>query len=305
MRLAAVGLRITFASKLVKMDNLQEKESNDEISRLKSELDAVRAQLQQTQKQLIHSEKMATIGMLVAGVAHEINSPIGALGSMHATLVKALERLKCNLTCDGANSALLDDPKIAATLAIIDDANRVITNGTLRVTGIVRRLRSFARVDEAERTIANIHDGIEDTLTLIEHEIKHNIKIAKHFGKVPDILCYPGQLNQVFLNLLVNSRQAMENGGEISITTGVEDGCIRIDFTDTGKGISPEHIEKIFEPGFTTKQAGVGTGLGLFIVKSIVQAHGGTIRVQSEVDKGTTFTINLPIEQSEPNACCQ
>ena len=279
-------------------------QENDELSRLKSELEAVKEQLQQTQAQLIHSEKMATIGMLVAGVAHEINSPIGALGSMHATLVKALDKLKCNLTCNGADNSLLNDPNIAATLAIIDDANRVITNGTLRVTTIVRRLRSFARIDEAERIVANINDGIEDTLTLIEHEIKHKIRVAKNFGDIPSILCYPGQLNQVFLNLLVNSRQAMENGGEITITTGVEKSCIRIDFADTGKGIAPELLGKIFEPGFTTKHVGVGTGLGLFIVKSIVQAHGGTILVKSEVDKGTTFTIYLPIDQGDTVACC-
>ncbi|MBL0060829.1 MAG: ATPase [bacterium] len=281
------------------MEIKQDNGEKSELRRLETELEATKVLLQQTQAQLIHSEKMATIGMLVAGVAHEINSPIGALGSMHATLVKALEKLKCNLTCDGADNSVLNDPNVAATLAIIDEANRVITNGTLRVTSIVRRLRSFARIDEAERTVANIHEGIEDTLTLIDHEIKHKIQITRRFGAIPSILCYPGQLNQVFLNLLVNSRQAMENGGEISITTGVEKSCIRIDFADTGKGIAPELLDKVFEPGFTTKQVGVGTGLGLFIVRSIVQAHGGIITVKSEVDKGTTFTIFLPIDQGE------
>ncbi len=278
------------------MEAQNEHGANDDLDRLRLELETVKAQLQQTQAQLIHSEKLATIGMLVAGVAHEINSPIGALGSMHATLVKALDKLKCNLTCDGAKNSVLDEPGVAATLAIIDDANRVISNGTMRVLNIVRHLRSFARIDEAERTVADLHEGIEDTLTLIDHEIRHNIRIVKKFGEIPAIMCYPGQLNQVFLNLLVNSRQAMEDGGEITITTGVEDGSIRVEFADTGKGIAPEYIDKIFEPGFTTKRVGVGTGLGLFIVNSIVQAHGGTITVKSEVDKGTTFTILLPID---------
>ncbi len=281
------------------MDTANSNAENDELSRLRAELEAAKEQLHQTQAQLIHSEKMATIGMLVAGVAHEINSPIGAVGSMHATLVKALDKLKCSLTCNGADNTILNDPNVAATLTIIDDANRVIANGALRVTAIVRRLRSFARIDEAERTVANINEGIEDTLTLIEHEIKHKIRVTKQFGEIPSILCYPGQLNQVFLNLLVNSRQAMENGGEITITTGVTNSCIRIDFADTGKGIPPELLDKIFEPGFTTKQVGVGTGLGLFIVKSIVQAHGGVISVTSEVNKGTTFTIFIPIDQGE------
>lgn len=286
------------------MDKNHKNDTNGELKKLQLELEAVRAQLRQTQAQLIHSEKMATIGMLVAGVAHEINSPIGALGSMHATLVKALDRLKCTLTCDGANNSVLADPKVATTLAIIDEANRVIANGALRVTSIVRRLRSFARIDEAERVMANVQDGIDDTLTLIDHEIRHNIRVVKRFGDVPAILCYPGQLNQVFLNLLVNSRQAMENGGEIVISTSVENGCIRVNFADTGKGIPAENLDKIFEPGFTTKGIGVGTGLGLFIVKSIVQAHAGTITVRSEVGKGTTFTILLPIEQNDADVCC-
>lgn len=285
------------------MSDLHAQDNPAELERLQSELEAVKAKLLQTQSQLVHSEKMATIGMLVASVAHEINSPIGALGSMHATLVKAIDKLKGTLSKNGTDSSVLEDPKVAATLVIIDDANRVIANGTLRVTGIVRRLRSFARIDEAERTMANINEGIEDTLTLIDHEIRHKIRVVKNFGELPELLCYPGQLNQVFLNLLVNSRQAMENGGEITISTHFQNGSIQISFSDTGKGIAPELLDKIFEPGFTTKEVGVGTGLGLFIVKSIVQAHGGSIGVQSVVDKGTTFTIELPIDQSGTNDC--
>lgn len=285
------------------MSDEQENDMSSELRRLKEELEAMHQRLHQTQSQLIHSEKMAAIGMLVASVAHEINSPVGAMGSMHSTLVKALDKLKGILTKNGADCSVLEDPQIAATLAIIDEANRVINNGTTRVTSIVRRLRSFTRIDEAERTMADVNEGIEDTLTLIDHEIRHTIRVVKNFGKLPPLLCYPGQLNQVFLNLLVNSKQAMENGGEITITTSADQECIRIDFADTGKGISPEQLEMIFEPGFTTKSVAVGTGLGLFIVKSIVRAHGGSISVKSEIGKGTTFTIELPIDQSGVNDC--
>jgi signal transduction histidine kinase len=143
---------------------------------------------------------------------------------------------------------------------------------------------------------ADIHVGIEDTLKLIHHEIKHSIKVNRHFGELPEIVCYPGQLNQVYLNLFVNAKQAMAEGGELTVATSIENGWVRIDISDTGKGIRPEHLPKIFDPGFTTKGVGVGTGLGLSIVYQIIQAHHGKITVASEVGVGTTFTILLPVE---------
>jgi signal transduction histidine kinase len=288
--------------KLLEAENLRKEQEIEESRKLRKvldELEATNLNLRKTQAQLVHSEKMATMGMLIAGVAHEINTPVGAMSSMHGTLIKAIDKLKMLLGTACADKLDQNDPQLLSTLALIDDANRVISTGTSRVTNIVRRLRSFARLDEAERTTANIHDGIEDTLTLIHHEIKHSIVVKKNFGDIPEIICYPGQLNQVFLNLLVNSRQAMEQGGTITITTALENDNIRIDFADTGKGIPPENLEKIFDPGFTTKGVGVGTGLGLSIVDSIIQAHGGSISVQSEVGKGTTFTILLPVVSPE------
>jgi signal transduction histidine kinase len=170
----------------------------------------------------------------------------------------------------------------------------VINSGCERVTNIVRRLRSFARLDEAELKTANIHEGLEDTLTLIHHEIKRSITVHKEYGDIPPIPCYPGRLNQIYLNILINARQAIPDKGEIRIRTYEEGEKIHIAISDTGIGIPQDKISRIFDPGFTTKGVGVGTGLGLSIVYRIIQEHKGEIKVQSKVGEGSTFTIILP-----------
>lgn len=258
------------------------------------EIEKANRDLRNTQAQLAQSEKMASLGTLVAGIAHEINTPIGAVNSMHDTLMRAIDKLKAQLEliCEDEK---LQYPSLATTLDIIDDSNKVIKQGTERVTTIVRRLRSFARLDEAELKTVDIHEGMEDTLTLIHHQIKHDITVNKNYGDIPAIPCYPGQLNQVFLNMLVNARQAIKGKGEITITTCSKDNHVFIKITDTGSGISAAHINKIFDPGFTTKGVGVGTGLGLAICYKIIEDHHGTITVESQPGKGTTFTIMLPV----------
>jgi signal transduction histidine kinase len=236
---------------------------------------------------------MASLGMLVAGIAHEINTPIGAANSMHDTLLRAVAKLKTILadTCptDFAMRADLDK-----TIKIIDDSNAIIKSGTERVINIVRRLRSFARLDEAELKTVDIHEGLEDTLTLIHHEIKHGITVIRNYGKLPTIACYPGQLNQVFLNILINAKQAIKGKGTVTITTSVAGGKVYISIADDGTGIPKDKLGKIFDPGFTTKGVGVGTGLGLSICYQIIQDHKGEIKVDSEVGKGSKFTIILP-----------
>ncbi|MBK7093396.1 MAG: hypothetical protein IPH59_17060 [bacterium] len=269
-----------------------------ERKRTLDELAAAYDNLRLTQGQLIQSEKMASLGMLVAGIAHEINTPIGAVSSMHNTLVRAMEKLAAmfDQTCEQGRE---ETRKIQDTLKVIQEANRVIISGTERVVNIVRRLRSFARLDEAEVKTVDIHEGIEDTLTLIHHEIKHAITIKKNFGTLPLCSCYPGRLNQVFLNLLINARQSIKDKGEITITTYLKDNRAHIEFSDTGSGIPPENLARIFDPGFTTKGVGVGTGLGLAICYQIMQDHRGEIKVRSEVGVGTTFTVILPLDLEE------
>ncbi|MCB2230928.1 hypothetical protein KQH82_09465 [bacterium] len=271
----------------------RELERARELEKAHRELFEANRTLRDTQAQLVQSEKMASLGSLVAGIAHELNTPIGAVNSMHHTLMRAFGNIREALE-DSATAP--QEAMLQRNFDAINDANRVIGSGTERVMNIVKRLRSFARLDEAELKTVDIHEGIEDTLTLIHHEIKHHVTVVRNFGKLPPIPCYPGQLNQVFLNLLNNARQAIVGEGTITITTAMKDGLVRIGISDTGTGIKPEHLEKIFDPGFTTKGVGVGTGLGLSICYQIVQKHFGKIEVASEVGKGTTFTIILPTD---------
>ena len=262
-----------------------------DIRRAFHELKKASKELRHAQTQLIQSEKMASLGTMVAGIAHEINTPMGAIASMHDTLIRAVERIK-SLPTESTEAV---QAKRARLLKLIDEANQTMKTGTERVTTIIRRLKSFARLDEAELKDADIHEGIEDTLLLMHHELKHGITVVREFGDVPLLACYPGRLNQVFLNILMNARHAIEHQGEIHIRTSVTpDNYVRVAFTDTGSGIPPENIARIFDPGFTTKGVGIGMGLGLSICYQIVQDHLGRIEVDSTPGKGTTFTVLLP-----------
>ena len=263
-----------------------------EIRDLVNSLEKTNRELKEMQAQLIQSEKMASLGLLVAGIAHEINTPIGAVNSMHDTSVRAIQKLKdlvAELNLDEAGQI-----RAAKVFKAIDSSNKVIKSGTERVGGIVRRLRSFARLDEAELKTVDIHVGLEDTLTLINHQIKNRIEVIKNYGQLPKISCYPGKPNQVFLNLLNNAHQAIAGKGTINITTSIDESNVYIEIKDTGSGIHKENLSQIFDPGFTTKGVGVGTGLGLSICYQIITDHKGEIKVESREGKGTTFTIVLP-----------
>ena len=166
---------------------------------------------------------------------------------------------------------------------------------TTRIVEIVRSLRNFARLDEAEKKQVDIHEGIESTLTLLHHELKQRVDVVRDYGELPEIECYPNQLNQVLMNLLTNALQAIEGPGTITIRTRCAGERVEVAISDTGSGISEEARQRIFDPGFTTKGVGVGTGLGLSIAYRIVQKHAGELRVESEVGAGSTFTVSLPL----------
>ena len=255
-------------------------------------LEKVLRELQETQAQLLQSEKMVALGRLVAGVAHEINSPLGAISSMQQTLSTAIAKLQAALG-EVAPEALTENRTFHTAFTAITDANRVIGLGAEQITTIVKSLRTFARLDEAEMKRADVHEGLESALTLIHHDLKGRIEVVHDYGELSPIMCYPGKLNQVFLNILVNASQAIEGKGRIAITTFVKGNKVHVAIRDTGKGIRGEDLESIFDPGFTTRSRGVGTGLGLAISYQIVKEHNGRIEVESQVGKGSVFTVIL------------
>ena len=252
--------------------------------------------LKEAQDQLIMKEKMASLGNLVAGVAHEVNTPIGAIHSAadasSRCLKKMLNILKTGRTLDD----VMNSDHFRKTFEILENNNNVTTIASGKIAKIVKSLKTFARLGNADYQEVNIHEGLDITLTMIDHEIKNKISVNKEYGEIPEINCYPDQLNQVFINVLMNAVQAIEKEGQITIKTYQANNNVIIEISDTGHGIPPENIDKIFNPGFTTRGVGVGTGLGLSICFNIIQKHQGQIKVESEVGKGTTFTIILPTD---------
>lgn len=233
-------------------------------------------ELKSTQLQLINSEKMASLGQLVAGVAHEINTPVASIKSNNEIFSKLIEKI--------------DDEKLKNTFLNI---NKIDKEAVKRITNIVVTLKKFVRLDEAELQYANINTELDLTLDLIKHETKNRIKIEKFYGKIPEIKCYPNMLNQVFTNILVNACQAIEGEGIIKIITECVDNRIIVKISDTGHGIAKNDLDKIFTAGYTTRGVGVGTGLGLAISKKIIEKHNGEIKVFSELGRGTEFVITI------------
>ena len=280
---------------MVLIDDVTEHRRADaDVRNYASQLESTNRELRDTQAALVQSEKMASLGALVAGVAHEINTPVGSINSNSDVMVRALDKLRTAL--ENAPSEVKDNPDLKRTLEVLGGIGKVNKTACERIVKIVRSLRNFARLDEAERKIADLHEGLESTLTLVHHETKNRIQVVRDFGGIPEIECFPDQLNQVFMNVLVNATHAIEGQGKITITTRRETGFVTVAFSDTGKGISRENLAKIFDPGFTTKGVGVGSGLGLAICYKIVKEHGGRIEVESELGRGSTFTITLPVE---------
>ena len=262
------------------------------------ELEEVNRQMQQAQSHLLRSEKMASLGQLVAGIAHEINTPVGSINSNNDILIRSVSKMREFFNCAQCPVEVRENPDVLKLMRVLEEINQNNRIACDRIINIVSSLRNFARLDEAERKRVNIHEGLDGSLVLVHHQLKSRIEVVKDYGELPEIECFPNQLNQVFMNLLVNAAQAIPGRGTISIKTLHQGNEVQIKISDTGVGIPRENMRKIFDPGFTTKGVGVGTGLGLSICYKIIQDHRGRIAVESEVGRGTTFTITLPVSIS-------
>jgi signal transduction histidine kinase len=273
---------------------LKLREANEELGDKNRDLEEAMRQLRAAQEQLIMREKMASLGNLVAGVAHEINNPIGAVKSAADTSSRSIQ-LVCN-ELDGAVdlNEIRGNKRFQTALQILKNNNELTLTASGRIAEIVKSLKSFARLDEAEFQDADVHEGLESTLSLLHHELKNRIEVRKSYGDIPKIPCYPNQLNQVFMNVLSNAGQAIIDRGVITITTKRHGDNAVITISDDGCGIDTDTLDRIFDPGFTTKGVGVGTGLGLSITYNIIKRHNGDIAVESEPGRGSTVTITLP-----------
>ncbi len=280
-----------------------------------SEMAKLRENLRQSEMQLMQAEKMSSLGQMVAGVAHEVNTPLGYVKSNLQLLLDAQKEIQSLLALyqklkeqilHGSSTAvakLLDEIEAKSETATLhSEVEKMCLNsldGIERIQDLVSSLKNFSRLDEADFKQTDLNENIESTLKIAAHLIREKgIKVEKDFGTLPEIPAYPAQLNQVFLNLITNAVQAITHEkGKIKITTRQDGTNVVVKVTDNGIGIQPEHLNKIFEPFFTTKEVGKGTGLGLSIAYKIVEKHNGKISVESTVGKGTTFTVMLPIER--------
>jgi PAS domain S-box-containing protein len=276
---------------------------------LEQEQQQLITRLREAHDQLLQSEKMASIGQLAAGVAHEINNPIGFVNSNMSTLNRYVGTLlslvhACNeaVAQEAPGTALaarVDALNADADLDFLKDDIGDLVNESLdglkRVRDIVQSLKDFSHVGATDWQYADLHAGLETTLNIVANEIKYKAVVERRYGQLPEVKCLASQLNQVFMNLLVNAGHAIRERGVITIATGVENDWVWVAISDTGCGIAPQNMNRIFEPFFTTKPVGSGTGLGLSLSYSIVNKHGGRIEVDSTPDVGTTFTIRLPL----------
>ena len=267
---------------------------------LKEKVAARTQELRQRQAQLVQAQKMASLGQLVAGVAHEINNPIGAVNSAADVAGRCVTKLDAHLAAEREGA---HDPgqrvALRKTLDILRRNVGLIVDGGQRIGTVVRSLRDFAQLDEAEFQTADVHQGLDSSLDLLRHELEGRVTVVREYGEIVPIDCYPKQLNQVFMNLLLNAAEAIDGKGTITIVTAGDAESVTVRISDTGRGIPDDHVNRIFDPGFTTKGVGVGVGLGLAISYNIAREHGGTLTAESRSGEGAVFTLTVPIRHGD------
>ncbi|MCJ8169479.1 ATP-binding protein [Atopomonas sediminilitoris] len=291
-------------------------ELNQLLQAEKDEQTRLIKRLEETQAQLLQSEKMAAIGQLAAGVAHEINNPVGFVNSNLGSLKGYFDEVFAVLTeyqtliaaqgnpeLDSAVQALNKKADVDFLTQDIAELIRESQGGLDRVKRIVVDLRDFSHVDSSEWNMADLHHGLDSTLNVIWNEIKYRVEIIKEYGDIPAVEAIGAQLNQVFMNLIINASHAVGEGGHIWLRTGTQDGEVFVEVRDDGCGIDPDNLNRLFEPFFTTKPVGKGTGLGLSLAYSIINKHHGRLTVDSVVGEGSRFTVWLP--QRQPAAAAE
>jgi signal transduction histidine kinase len=299
---------------LAEMSDVQIRAIVGELLQANRELKVLNSKLSDAKNKLIQSEKLASIGQLAAGVAHEINNPIGFIFSNFGTLEQYLQDLFQMLAAyEEAEASMQDAEALSRIRQLREDLEieylkedipnlmRESRDGVQRVRKIVQDLKDFSRVDaRQEWESVNLHHGIDSTLNIVNNEIKYKADVVKQYGDLPEVQCLPSELNQVFMNLLVNAAHAItKERGNITIRTGAEAGEAWVEVADDGAGIAAENLQRIFDPFFTTKPVGQGTGLGLSLSYGIVQKHGGRMEVTSEIGQGTTFRVTIPVERPQ------
>ena len=298
-------------------EDLEERVKNrtDELRVARDASEEALKKLQQTQAQLVQNDKMASVGQLSAGIAHEINNPTGFVLSNLKTLEEYINDIRCLITeydtllqkCIGISdedvSCIVKNiekfkEKIDVVFLLHDIAQifKETQDGMRRISKIVRDMKEFSHAGSDKPEYTDVNKGLESTLNIVWNEIKYKAEVKTLYGDIPHVMCYPQQLNQVFMNILVNAAHAIEGKGVITLRTFSENGNVVIEISDTGKGISPEHLSRIFEPFFTTKPVGMGTGLGLSVAYAIIKKHNGEITVDSKVGAGTRFQVCIPVE---------
>jgi len=293
-------------------DRTEMRAAQEELHARFEQLQITNSKLEQAQNQLLQSDKMASIGQLAAGVAHEINNPVGFVSSNLTTLRQYVQSLLKLVDAQAALRQQPDDAELARQLARVEDEAELdylkedlpqlldeSAEGLTRVKKIVQDLKDFSRVDQSDWQQADLNAGLESTLNVVRNEVKYKAEVSMNLGSLPLVLCLAGQLNQVFMNLIVNASHAIADRGVITLSSGREGDWVWVQVDDTGCGMSEEVQRRIFEPFFTTKDVGKGTGLGLSLSFSIVQRHDGLIQVRSTPGQGSSFRVWVPIEGPE------
>jgi signal transduction histidine kinase len=260
------------------------RERTAQLEEANGELAHAYSELKSAETRLVHSEKMASLGRLVAGVAHEINNPVSFISTSVAPLTRRLQQ-----------AAAKAPPHARGALREAEELAGIMARGAARTAAIVKDLRSFSRLGEATRKAVDLHDGLDVTLRLLEPRWRDRIAVHRDYGTLPLVECDPGQLNQVFMNLLANACDAIAGAGNIWVTTRAAGDTVSVAIRDDGAGIPPAVLGRIFDPFFTTKAVGQGTGLGLAVSHAVVAAHGGRIDVESAPGAGSTFRVILPV----------